>query len=228
MAPCATAEELARFYRRQGGYLALLYLLAATDFHNDNLIAAGEHPVLLDLEALFHPWVAEIGNRPGETLLGRPLFESVLQSGMLPARSRWGAGEEAGIDLSGLAAPRVQMTPQAVLATEAAGTDAMRFVRRPVELSPGKSRPTLDGAEVALCDFLEPLVDGFAAMYRLLAGHREELAGSGGPLAAFAEAEVRVIVRMTRTYGTLFMEGQHPFVLGMPWTATGCSTASGS
>ncbi|HEX4965781.1 MAG TPA: type 2 lanthipeptide synthetase LanM family protein [Thermoanaerobaculia bacterium] len=214
MAPCATAEELTRFYRRQGGYLALLYLLAATDFHNDNLIAAGEHPVLLDLEALFHPWVAEIGNRPGETLLGRPLFESVLQSGMLPARSRWGAGEEASVDLSGLAAPMVQMTPQAVLATEAAGTDAMRFVRRPVELSPGKSRPTLNGAEVALCDFLEPLVDGFVAMYRLLASHREELAGPGGPLAAFAEAEVRVIVRMTRTYGTLFMEGQHPFVLG--------------
>ena len=38
-----------RFYERQGGYLALLYMLQATDFHHENLIAAGEHPVLLDL-----------------------------------------------------------------------------------------------------------------------------------------------------------------------------------
>jgi len=213
-APCTTAEELERFYRRQGGYLALLYLLAATDFHHENLIAAGEHPVLLDLEALFHPWADEVIRRPpGERTMGRPLFDCVLQSGMLPARTWVGKGAEGGVDLSGLAAPAGQQSPPALMG-EAAGTDAMRYVRRSVEIPQGKSRPTLGGAEVALCDFVEPLVDGFTAMYRLLAGHREELAAPGGPLDAFAGAEVRVILRMTRTYATLFMESLHPFVLG--------------
>src|SRR6266849_4245137 len=56
---CVSAEELKRFYRRQGGYLALLYLVHATDFHFENLIAAGEHPVLIDLESLFHPEIAQ-------------------------------------------------------------------------------------------------------------------------------------------------------------------------
>ncbi len=54
---CDTPEQVQRFYERQGGYLALLYFLEATDFHLENLIAAGEHPVLVDLEALFHPRV---------------------------------------------------------------------------------------------------------------------------------------------------------------------------
>jgi len=212
-APCSSPEELERFYRRQGGYLALFLLLAATDFHHENLIAAGEHPVLLDLEALFHPWVDEVSRGPEARLVGRPIFESVLQSGMLPARSWGGEGNESGVDLSGLAAPAAQRSPPALMG-EAAGTDAMRYVRRTVEIPQGKSRPTLEGAEVALWDYVDPLVDGFTVMYRLLCRHGEELAAPGGPLDAFAGAEVRVILRMTRTYATLFMESQHPFTLG--------------
>ncbi len=49
---CASREEVERFYQRQGGYLALLYALEATDFHGQNLIASGEYPILVDLEAL--------------------------------------------------------------------------------------------------------------------------------------------------------------------------------
>jgi class II lanthipeptide synthase len=56
--PCASRQEVERFYQRQGGYLALLYAIEATDFHLENLIAAGEHPVLIDLETLFHPRAA--------------------------------------------------------------------------------------------------------------------------------------------------------------------------
>src|SRR5262249_29062372 len=52
---CASPDELRRFYERQGGYLALLYAVAASDFHFENLVAFGEHPVLVDLESLFHP-----------------------------------------------------------------------------------------------------------------------------------------------------------------------------
>src|SRR5262249_35687328 len=53
--PCDTLAQVRRFYQRQGGYLALLYFLEATDFHLENLIASGEDPILVDLEALFHP-----------------------------------------------------------------------------------------------------------------------------------------------------------------------------
>jgi hypothetical protein len=57
---CASPEEVQRFYERQGSYLALLYILGATDFHHENLIADGEHPMLIDLETLFQPSPAKI------------------------------------------------------------------------------------------------------------------------------------------------------------------------
>ncbi len=57
-AGCETEKQARPFYLQQGAYLALLYGLEATDFHHENLIAAGEHPVLVDLEALFHPLLA--------------------------------------------------------------------------------------------------------------------------------------------------------------------------
>ena len=52
---CDCEDQVRAFYRRQGGLLALLYLLHATDLHFENLVACGEHPVLVDLETLFHP-----------------------------------------------------------------------------------------------------------------------------------------------------------------------------
>ena len=53
--PCESIEEVGRFYERFGAYLAVLHAVEATDFHYENVIASGEHPMLIDLEALFHP-----------------------------------------------------------------------------------------------------------------------------------------------------------------------------
>jgi hypothetical protein len=63
--PCETPEEAERFHERQGAWAALFYALEATDFHHENLIAEGEHPVPIDLETLFQPALAEPACSPG-------------------------------------------------------------------------------------------------------------------------------------------------------------------
>src|SRR5690606_9751936 len=85
-AACGSEEEVGRFYRRQGGYLALLHLLEATDFHYENLIAAGEHPVLVDLETLFHPGVEGSELQRSEERVGLAIQDTVLRVGLLPHR----------------------------------------------------------------------------------------------------------------------------------------------
>lgn len=40
---CLSEAEVQRFYERQGAYLALLSALEATDFHSENIIAAGQY-----------------------------------------------------------------------------------------------------------------------------------------------------------------------------------------
>ena len=208
-APCASAEEVARFYLRQGGYLALLYALSAIDMHHENLIAVGEHPVLVDLEALFHP-VDETLGREDQGLAP----DTVLRIGFLPTAS-WGAAPgEAGADLSGLAAVDGQILPRPMLKAEGVGTDQMRFSRQPMAIPVGEHRPTLQGAEVDLAAYGGEIVEGFWRMARLLASHRAELLSAAGPLAAFAAAPVRLLVRTTLAYSNLAFEGQHPYLLG--------------
>jgi type 2 lantibiotic biosynthesis protein LanM len=91
---CTSSEGVGRFYRRQGGYLAILYAPCSTDFHYENLFAAGEHPVLVDLEALFHPQTDDLDPGADATLEA-----SVLGIGLLPRRIL-PDGKAEGVDLS--------------------------------------------------------------------------------------------------------------------------------
>ncbi len=202
---CASADEVRRFYERQGRYLALLHALEATDFHCENLIAAGEHPVLLDLEALFHPRPRESDARPARLAAGITLGDSVLRVGLLPQRV-WENAESEGVDISGLGAPAEQLTPGPVPHIEAPGTDAMRLTRKRVPMPGSDNRPSLNSQEVNLLDYADAIAAGFSAMYRLLREHREELLAPQGPLARFAEDETRVVLRATRRYAVLLGE----------------------
>ena len=53
-ASCKDKADVRRFYERLGGMIAAAYLLKAVDCHRENVIAAGEHPVLVDVDALWH------------------------------------------------------------------------------------------------------------------------------------------------------------------------------
>ncbi|HTQ81220.1 MAG TPA: type 2 lanthipeptide synthetase LanM, partial [Thermoanaerobaculia bacterium] len=210
-APCASGAEVERFYLRQGGYLALLYALSAIDMHHENLIAVGEHPILVDLEALFHPLDETLGQAAGEP--ASP--DTVQRIGFLPMGD-WGAARAGGpgIDFSGLGARDGQVLPRPMLQIADSGTDQMRFFRAAVAIPVGDHRPTLDGAPVELAAYTGPIVAGFQRMARLLAVHRAELLSPAGPLAAFNQAPVRFLVRKTLAYANLAFEGQHPYVLG--------------
>jgi class II lanthipeptide synthase len=213
---CATAAEVALYHRRLGGLLALLYALEATDCHYENLIAARDQPVVVDLEALFHPrLVGKEPQRPDERLAGKTMARSVLRIGLLPFRL--GGNEEfAGVDLSGVAAVAGQQTPQPVMQWQGTGTDEMRVVRERVAMEGASNRPTLDGREIDAAEHTAEVAAGFAEAYRLLLRHRDELLAPEGPLAGFADAPVRAVLRPTRVYGLLLAESFHPDVMRDP------------
>lgn len=53
-APCKNEAGAQRFFQRMGGMIAAAHLLKAVDCHRDNIIASGEYPVLVDVDALWH------------------------------------------------------------------------------------------------------------------------------------------------------------------------------
>lgn len=211
-APCRDSSEVARFYERQGGYLALLYVLYAGDFHFENLVAAGEHPVLIDLEALFHPNLLDYDPTRPEHLAQQAIDDSVLSVSMLPQRLRF-AGSAAAIDLSGMGAGGTQTTPDKLPAWEGAGTDEMRLHRQHMAFTTEGHRPTVDGAAVDVRSQGQAVARGFAQVYAILRKHRDDLLAPGGLLQEFVGVEVRIVARATRIYALLLQEQSHPDLL---------------
>lgn len=209
-APCSTQEEIERFYERQGSYIALFYALEATDMHYENVLAAGEHPMLVDLEALFHPTIAEHNPAPSEHPTYHVFSSSVLHTGLLPFRL-YAIRESEGVDISGLGGEAGQLTPFTLPYWDNAGTDEMRLVRRKAETNSRQNRPTLNGNEVQALDYCDQITRGFTYTYRLLMDLREGLQREFLP--RFAHDEVRFLARATRVYALLLFESFHPNVL---------------
>ena len=209
---CSTIAELERFFRRHGAYLALLYALNSNDFHYENVIAVGEHPLLIDLETLLQPTFDIFDETQAAFAAERTTAESVLQVGLLPLRL-WSNDEYGGIDISGLGGMAGQLSPDRLPQIMDVGTDAMRYVRQRIEIAGDANRPSLNGVEVSVNDHVEEVVSGFTAMYRLLVNHRDELLADDGPIARFSQDEIRVLLRPTRTYDQLLTESFHPDLL---------------
>lgn len=202
-------DEVKRFYLRQGGYLALLYGLGATDFHFENIVAAGEHPVLLDLESLFHPPRKATVLEGADKAVVETIVSSVLGVGLLPQKL-WLNEAVQGLDVSGLGASESQMSPDELPVWESTGTDEMRLTRRRLPFIGGGHRAILNGRPVGADDYAEQIVAGFREVYETLVRHREELISEEGPLTNFQDIEVRTILRHTRLYGALLYESFHP------------------
>lgn len=203
-APCQNKAEIERFYARQGMYLALLYALEATDFHHENVIAVGEHPVLIDLETIFQPVLAD-ANLQRERI--NPVFTTILRNGLLP-RLTGGGGEDGWVDLSGLGARHGQRTPISELTQ--VGTDAMSYVDSEQDFPVGKHLPSLHGEHVPLRTMRSVLSQSFETTYRKLMDLRDQFLCPGGWIDSFANMETRVVVRPTNVYASLNYRSYHP------------------
>jgi type 2 lantibiotic biosynthesis protein LanM len=205
-AGCDSREALQRFYWRQGSSLALLHLLSAVDFHLENLIASGEYPVLVDLEALFHQRAHRGTGDSAYQRAWATLDQSIISVGMLPMFI-FGRGGRAGVDMSGLGGEAGQLSPHAVPRVEDALQDTMRLVRRQGVTSGSSNRPQLQGQPVDAAAYTEDIVQGFQETYRHLLLQREAFTPR---LEDFANVEVRHIARATQRYASLLQESVHP------------------
>jgi len=210
---CGDTAAAARFYLRQGGFLALLYVLDGADLHYENLIASGEHPMLVDLETLFHPWVqvSEASGAPRDARARGDaiLRDSVTRTALLPGRT-WGDRDRAGVNIGGLGDGRTQRSPQGALDWALARTDAMHATERRLELAPGDNLPRVAGRVVPVAHHVEELVAGFEAMLRLVIAERTSLLGPGGAIRAFAGDPMRRLLRATSAYSRLLEASYHP------------------
>jgi type 2 lantibiotic biosynthesis protein LanM len=203
--PCRAVCEVSRFYRRQGALLALLYAVDGSDMHYENLIAAGDQPVLVDVETLFHPTM-QVDTAAGHDPAAQELVRSVFRTALLPQVM---LGDNGSLDISGLGGDQ-GVFPTDGVGWDGAGTDSMRLVRRPVAMRGGRNRPRLGDREAEPRDYQAALLTGFQAGYDAIVEHRGDFVAL---LKTCAEDELRFVARPTALYATLLDESTHPDVL---------------
>jgi len=181
--PCGGSDEVERHRERAGRLLALAYLLGARDLHAENLLAAGEHPVLIDLEVLLHPRRAGGAPEDPAGAGGRP-HESVLATSLLP---RLHTRPDGGARCTGGLVP--------------------------TRVAPGHTNvPVLDGAP-APGDPTAAVERGFRDACRAVMEHRGALLAPGGPLADAGRVRTRVVLRATTLYTALLQRSLTPRLL---------------
>jgi lantibiotic modifying enzyme len=94
--PLETEAAALRFYQRLGGIIAAAFLLKAVDCHRDNIIAAGEDPVLVDADALWHVSPSTETQRLTDFLFRTGFFPNANPGSLQSRSSVLGPGSAGG------------------------------------------------------------------------------------------------------------------------------------
>ncbi|MBD2694681.1 type 2 lanthipeptide synthetase LanM family protein [Anabaena catenula] len=212
--PCHDEAAALRFYQRAGMLMCVIYALRGTDCHNENVIASGEHLVLVDVETLLHhePHVLENfynNQNEDEKIAEQQFLNSVLRTGLLP---EWNFSSDRRIafDISGLGSTTTQQAPQKFPYWQSINTDNMQLQYKYGELPIQKNVPYLGDIALSPIDYQESIVTGFKQMYRFLIAHKDDLIAPDSPLTGMQGQQVRFIFRPTRIYGTILNKTWSP------------------
>lgn len=207
---CDSIAAVRNFYRRAGMLTCLFYAVHATDFHYENLIAARDQPVPIDLETLFVPQVKALAGqseRVNQRYLG-----TVLQSLMLP---NWmpGLDNKTAFDISGLGSFAQDQDGASTLSWFHINSDAMQFAAGIGKVPASRNLPSLPGQAVDPGDFVPEIAEGFEQAYLALLRRRPALLDPAGPLEAFRPCSSRIVMRATRIYAALLRRSLTPRLL---------------
>lgn len=216
---CETTSGLKRFFRRSGAWLALFHIFVTTDMHHENVIAAGDQPVPIDLEMIMQASAHESLSSEPEAQAFNAALEvlgnSVLMVGTLPAYARSGDGE---ILASGGLISNWQLMSGPVRWTNI-NTDEMRPEKASPENAVSVNLPHLAGKYAILGDYVDEFVSGFKDYARFLSQISKELLLDEIDVR-FGHLRVRKVVRPTHFYYLLLGRLRNPAAMedGVLWS----------
>ncbi|ACV46914.1 MULTISPECIES: type 2 lanthipeptide synthetase LanM family protein [Halomicrobium] len=212
--PCQDDSEVERYYRRAGVWLCLAHLFEFSDCHFENVKAAGDQPLLVDSETVFHPYF-DAERRPGSGDIGTLTDDSTLLTSLLPydvtsahdtdaKQSRMreriaGFGERSGeVTLDGIQVPQIV----------AENTDVMSVEDEPATLDRDETIPVVDGDDHPPDAYIEVLVDGFREAYETVLDLRDSgaLEESIAVFDRFEGLRNRLVYRPTMEYAKVLRD----------------------
>jgi type 2 lantibiotic biosynthesis protein LanM len=215
---CDRPQGFRRFFRRAGSWLALFHCFVGVDMHQENIIAAGEHPVPIDLEMILQAADARIGLDNAHDVMGQAfeaamqtVINSVMTVGLLPAYGRYSGSKIFSIGgVTSNSTPRVKRTWTGM------NSDTMRPAKAADTAATISNLPHLDGDHARLGDYIDDFMSGFDDYATFLQQQRPE-----DLFDDFTGLTIRTVVRPTRFYYMLLhrLRDHRAMDDGIVWSA---------
>ena len=208
--PVDNEEQARRYFRRAGMLLGLIYVFDGIDFHSENVIACGEHPVPIDLETFFHHRVDYPEDVKALTSAAKEIIaDSVLRTHFLPQLYKT---RDKFMDFTGMGGMPGQEEAVEVLKWKNLNTDAMGY-------KVARERPSSSAAANALRmgdgylspeDYADEIVGGFEGIYQFLIDNRDSFLLPGSLFSALFRHKSRFVFRDTALYAAILKKTAHP------------------
>lgn len=204
---CNAEAEVKRFYQRIGIYIFVLYLLGTNDIHEENVLAFGEYPVIVDMENILGmPKNVDCSNIMERVKLY--LETSVLYSGMLPA-AKW-QQDGRSVNVSGIGGGERRRLPFKIPVIANAGTSEIRIAYQHPELEPMQNAPVYQGKNVSPEKYEWEILKGFGKAYHFAAEHLRDMEER---LQSFKTAKSRYLLTDTQRYAMCLNSSYHPSLM---------------
>lgn len=196
---CTDTQQIKNFYRRAGALVAIADSLNYTDGHFENLIAAGEYPILLDGETLFQNYVIpERKEYQKKNLLATSLIQKP-PSGIM----------EMGYAAAFQAPPinHFEVVFPFVLKDQ---TDEIELHYRGLKDEKSHNCPAIGGKYFTIHNFIEELIEGFSFAFDHIKKQVPRILSNAEWWDRVAKVKSRTVLRETMAYCYLLRRIQRP------------------
>ncbi|MET9677946.1 type 2 lanthipeptide synthetase LanM [Streptomyces sp. NPDC006482] len=201
------ADQPGRYFYRIGALAVLFGSIGATDLHDENLLACGEHPCVIDTETMLRP-DAGVGDESLPDALMNHTKLSVASTMLVPMVNPTSPVDfiMAGV---GVAGDQPSSMTSAVIRDPA--TDAIAVSREPFNYRQGDNVPRLGETHLIATEWFDAILAGCrAALTALRDGAVTRV------LEAHPGVPVRLLLRSTMIYGRFIDASTHPKYLVEP------------
>ncbi|GGL66896.1 hypothetical protein GCM10010129_07870 [Streptomyces fumigatiscleroticus] len=200
-------DQPARYFYRFGALCALFGAIGSCDLHEENVLADGEHPCVIDTETVVRPGVGA----PDDTLphlLANHLSLSVISTMLVPVVN---PGSPIDVLLAGVGIAEEQSSTMKRPVVRDNGTDHIHVAFETMTYRHGSNVPRLGDRAVAATEYFDDV----------LAGYFDALAFVRGDditkvLDSHPGMPVRCLLRSTMVYSRFINASTHPDYLKRP------------
>ncbi|BCN29890.1 type 2 lanthipeptide synthetase LanM [Anaeromicropila herbilytica] len=209
---CQSMEEVTQFYIKMGQLLCLLYSINSKDCHCENLIARGNEPILIDLEAILH--TDEYNSKNGfdsiEAYIHRKVQNSVDGVMILPSLLQ-NFNTNDVMEIGAIGSGRPKKSPYKTQIIKNFDSDEIKVEYVNKDIADAENYPLYKGKAVGGNGYIQYVKKGFIRTYQWILANKIQYKNMVREI--FENVECRVIYKATNDYTQVLSTSYHPDLL---------------